>query len=233
MNNKVIALLASIIDNDSGYIAFESEGWCMAFAPANNAGYINFKAKMEDWSGYKNAGYLKVGSMEDPTSWELRFPGHSEIYGEDNRSSLRVAFRNVLIGVEYPGDAPKPRGKPPGKGGKSAPRKGGGGRRKATANNSPEMEGIAAELAAMREEMARLRESEKAARENLRKVLNGEKLETGMTVSSGPAPTGDGSITLRNKAAQLLRSAISHCELGEDAPALAALAALNRIRKGG
>lgn len=230
MNTKVIALLNSILENESGYVAFESEGWNLAFAPKNNRGYINFKAKHEDWTGYKNGGYLKVPNpVNDLTGYELRFPPQSEIYGEDNRSALRTAFRNVLAGIEYPGDAPKPRGKPPGAGAKSAPRKGGG--RKSAGN--PAMDSIAAELAAMREEMRQLRESEAAARENLRKVLNGEKLETGMTPSTGPAPTGDGSITLRNKAAQLLRMAISHCETGEDNAALAALNALSRIRKGG
>jgi hypothetical protein len=232
MNAKIISLLTSILDNEGGYIAFETEGWYLAFAPMNASGYINFKVRREDWSGYKTGGYLKAGSMEDPSSWELRFPRHSDILGEDIRSSIRTAFLNVLSGVEYPGDAPSPRGKPPGKGAKPSAKKGGGGKRKAS-NSDPAMDSIAAELAAMRREMEALRESEKAARENLRRVLNGEKLETGMTVSTGaPAPTGDGAITLRNRAAALLRSAISHCENGEDAPALAALNALNRIRKG-
>lgn len=229
--NRIAALLNSILENESGYVTFESLGWFFAFAPVDATGQILVKGKREEWRSYKNVGVLKTGNPHNPAEWGITFPDWSDIFPGQPREECEAAFNAVLDGTEYPGECPSPRGKPPtkGRGGKPAARK--GGRRKASTGGADNA--LAAELRAMREEMQRLREENEAAKANLRRVLNGEKLETAMTPSpNGPAPSGDGAITLRNKAAQLLRSAISHCEMGEDSAAIAALNGLARIRRG-
>lgn len=206
--------------NGRGYITVNCEGWDIAFAARNDAGYINVKVRYNGFDKFVVFGYLT-------DSWEVKTTRWCGIKDHNKVAEVKAIVWKLFqgqLGFSYTAN---PRGKPPGAksrytrkdNGDVPPRA-----RSGIANDIAEME---AELHARRIEVDKLRESVARLEDQLarRTAAANQRSKEEQSYYRHDAVR----VTIEGKAGKVFNQALGEYRVGEHTSAANSLQKLMRI----